>query len=128
MAILPGFGGGYSVSASDFIEGTSVKMKLLVSTIVGSVLITWWSALVALIENVGAAGRSIAIGVIEGQTAVLEAALAIPGGLYDTAYQAAADFMALLAPLGPFAFVVAAAITAVALVITNWAIRNAEVL
>lgn len=129
MAILPGSGGGSgTVTASDFIEGTSVKMKLLVSTLVGSVLITWWSAFIQFIQNVGEVGRSLATGLIEGQTEIFAAALDVPGGLFDAAYSAAAEFMLVLQPIGPFAFPVAAGITALTLITTSWALRNAEVI
>lgn len=124
-----GGGGGSgddSLSSSAFVDGVSIRVQLLVSTLIGGSLIAWWSGFNRTLENVLYWARQLIVGLPSSYGELYDLALGIPTGLFDVAYTAAGN-SPVLDVLGPFGWPLAMVISAMSLYVLAWTIDNAGV-
>lgn len=114
------------VDASDFVdidEGT-FDVRLLVMTVLGSLVTTFYGMAWGVADEIGYWSRQLLLSPLDALAALFERVLMIPANLTEAANQTAADFIMGLEPIGPFAWVVAIVLTFATLVAANEAIAR----
>lgn len=96
--------------ADEFVSGTSVRVRSLVGTIVGGILIAWWSGAIQLLESVMSLGTRLITAPLASAADLLEIILMTPGDVLEAGWSSAAEWLSGLEALGPFVFVIAIAI------------------
>jgi len=118
---------GLRATASAFVSGASIRIRLLVSTLVGGWVIAWWSGFNSTLDNALTWGRRLILGIPESSVVVYDTLLSIPEGMFGTSWTAAGNFVGLDV-LGPFAWPLAMGVVFVSLLLLSWAIDNAGVI
>lgn len=94
------------VDASDsgIVDGADLDVELLVGTVVGSIVATWWAMWARAVDATVAWGQELLLSPIDAISSLLEQLLLIPANSVTAANQAAAEFMMMLSGIGPLAW------------------------
>lgn len=130
MARIPGgSGGGDGATAPTFVDGTTLKVRLLVTTLFGAVVLEWWYGMIEFFEDVAETATRLVTAPLSGYAEFISIYATIPETTITTSFETAAAFITSTGEaLGPFAFPLAALLTAVLMVIADWGVRNARVI
>lgn len=112
------------VDADRFVSGTDVDIRLLVSTLIGGVAISWWAGFVSLLDETMSFLGRLWTSPLAAVGELLELILALPGETIIVAWRSAAEFIAVLEPLGPILYPIAMIVTIATLYISDWGLRQ----
>lgn len=106
--------------ASDFVGENSVRVRPLVLTIVGGMLVAWWEMSMLLLTRAATWFERLVLTPFAELMDVLVQLLFIPANSQTAANQAAVEFMMRLEPLGPLVWPLAMIIAFA----TIWALQQ----
>lgn len=92
------------VDASRVVNGENLDVRLLVGTVVGGVVMTWWAMIVRTFTAAVERARELLLSPIDTGSALLEQLLMIPANSLDAANQSAAEFLMSISAIGPVIF------------------------
>ena len=108
------------VDAGQFVDGTDLDVRLLVSTLVGGVLIAFWEGVVEWIGNAGDLITTLLTTPFETYWEIFALQLGLVAEIPGTAWETAADWYGQITVLGPFVFPLVAITVAGSLLIAGW--------
>lgn len=116
------------VDASEFVDGAYLDVRLLAGTIAGAWAIAIWSQFRWLIVNTWSVVTGMLTAPLETAEVLIRVVFAAMSTPFDTAISTAENFIRMLQPLGPFAFLFTVVLTVAMLWVGAWAIQNVEVI